>query len=97
VWRHNIWETPVGDHSNNLDPYLIEHIRDALAHDPRVGELDVAVDIHDETVVLSGPVASLERKEAAAGVVRDLLPDHHVRDETEVADFAEPTEVEHLP
>jgi Flp pilus assembly secretin CpaC len=85
------------DRSQDLDPYLVEHIRDALAHDSRVGELDVKVEINDETVVLSGTVATADRQEAAADVVRDLLPDHHLRDETEVADFAEPTEMEHLP
>jgi hypothetical protein len=87
----------MGDRPRDLDPYLVEHVRDALAHDPRVGELDVAVAIEDETVVLSGTVASPQRQEAAADVVRALLPDHHVRDETEVADFAESTETEHLP
>lgn len=87
----------MGDRSQDLNPYLVEHVRDALAHDPRVGELDVAVEIEDETVVLSGTVATADRQEAAADVVRDLLPNHHLRDETEVADFAEPTEVEHLP
>ena len=87
----------MGDRPKDLDPYLVEHVRDALAHDPRVGELDVAVEIDDETVVLSGTVATAERQEAAADVVRGLLPNHHVRDETEVADFAESTEVEHLP
>ena len=87
----------MGDRPKDLDPYLVEHLRDALAHDPRVGELDVAIEIDDETIVLSGTVATADRQEAAADVVRDLLPNHHVRDETEVADFAEPTEVEHLP
>ncbi len=87
----------MGDRSKDLDPYLVEHVRDALAHDPRVSELDVVVEIDDETVVLSGTVASAGRQEAAADVVRDLLPNHHVRDETEVADLAEPTEAEHLP
>ena len=87
----------MGDRPRDLDPYLVEHVRDALAHDPRVGELDVAVAIEGETVVLSGTVGTADRQEAAANVVRDLLPDHHVRDETEVVDFPEPTEVEHLP
>ncbi|MBW3634155.1 MAG: BON domain-containing protein [Chloroflexi bacterium] len=87
----------MGDRPKDLNPYLIEHVRDALAHDPRVGELDVVVEIDGETVVLSGTVATADRQEAAADAVRDLLPNHHVRDETEVADFVEPTEVEHLP
>ena len=87
----------MGDRSKELDPYLIEHVREALAQDPRVGELDVTVEIDDETVVLSGMSASPDRQEAAAAVARDLLPNHQVRHETAPTDFAEPTEAEHFP
>ena len=79
------------------DPYLAEHVREALAHDPRIGELGVEVEIVGETVVLSGTVVSLERQEATAAVVRDLLPEYQVRDETEVVELPEPSEAEHLP
>lgn len=79
------------------DPYLAEHVREALAQDPRVGELGVEVEISGATVVLHGTLASPGRQEAAVEVVRDLLPEHEIRDETEVADFPEPTETEHLP
>lgn len=87
----------MGDRSKELDPYLAEHVREALAQDPRVSELDVTVEIDHETVVLSGTVASSERQEAAAEIARDLLPDHQVRNETAVADFDESTDVEHFP
>ena len=87
----------MGDRPRDLDPYLIEHVRDALAHDPRVGELDLSVEIDEETVVLTGTVASPDRQEAVGEVARDLLPDHQVRNETAVAEFDEPTEVEHFP
>jgi osmotically-inducible protein OsmY len=87
----------MGDRSKDLDPYLAEHVRDALARDPRVSELDVTVEIDNETVVLSGIVASSQRQEAAAEIVHDLLPDHEIRNETAVADFEEQTEVEHFP
>ena len=86
----------MGDRSKNLDPYLVEHIRDALAQDPRVSELDVTVEIDDETVVLSGTVASPERQKAAADIAHRLLPDHEVRNETAVTDFEEQTDVEHF-
>lgn len=79
------------------DPYLAEHVREALARDPRIGELGVDVEIAGETVILSGTVASLERQEAAAAVVHELLPDYQVRDETEVVELPEPSEAEHLP
>ena len=86
------------DQPRERDPYLIEHVRDALAHDPRLSELGVDVEITDETVVLSGTLGSLERQQAAADIVHDLLPHHDVRNETTVPDLAEPTDgdVEHF-
>jgi BON domain len=79
------------------DPYLAEHVREALARDPRVSELGIDIAISGESVVLRGTLPSRQRQEAAVALVRELLPRHHVRDETVVADFPEPTEVEHLP
>jgi hypothetical protein len=87
----------MADQPTNLDPYLAEHVREALAQDARVGELGVKVEISGETVVLSGTLTTPERQEAAAAVAHDLLPDHEVRNETAVTDHPESTEVEHLP
>lgn len=86
----------MGDQSRNLESYLVEHVRDDLATDPRVSELDVNVQIEDGTVVLSGAVASRERQEAASAIARERLPDYQVRNETTVTDFEEPTESEHF-
>jgi len=87
----------MADKPADLDPYLAEHVREALAQDARVGELGVDVEISGETVILSGTLTTPERREAAAAVVHDLLPDHQIRNETEIADVPESTEVEHLP
>jgi osmotically-inducible protein OsmY len=87
----------MADEPTDLDPYLAEHVREALAQDARVGELGVEVEISDETVILSGTLTTPERQEAATAVVHDLLPDHHVRNEIAVTDHPESTEVEHLP
>jgi osmotically-inducible protein OsmY len=81
----------------DLDPYLPERVRDALANDPRVGELGVHVVIRDGMLILSGTVGSSARQVAAADIARDLAPGHLVVDEIVVADFPESTEVEHLP
>ena len=89
----------MADRPADLDPYLPEHVRDALANDPRVGELGVQVVSRGGSLVLSGTVASSARQAAAAEIARLLAPDLLVIDETVVADFPEPTEtdVEHLP
>lgn len=88
----------MADKPSDGDPYLVAHVRDALAHDPRLSELGVTIECAGQTVVLSGTLASLERQQAAADIVHDLLPDHEVRNETTVAELPEPTEsdVEHF-
>jgi osmotically-inducible protein OsmY len=61
--------------------YLIGRIHDALAHDPRAGELDVQVKVVGEKVFLSGSVATPERRDAISRVVAELLPDRDVHNE----------------
>ena len=59
----------------NREPeaYLVERVREALAHDPRVSELGISVRVAGETVLLTGDVATPERRAAAAEVVAPLL------------------------
>jgi osmotically-inducible protein OsmY len=87
----------MADQSPEPDPYLAEHVREALGKDSRVSELGVEVEISGQTVILSGAVTSAERQAAAAAVAHDLLPQHQVRNETRVAELPEPTDSEHLP
>jgi hypothetical protein len=77
--------------------YLVEHLREALAQDPRVGELGIAVEIRGKTVFLRGTMTSPEQQDAAVAIARDFLPEHHVRTEVAVASLPEPTDAEHLP
>jgi osmotically-inducible protein OsmY len=79
-----------------LDAYLAEHLREALAQDPRVGELDVAVAIDGEQIVLRGRLPSPASQAAAAEIARRFAPGHIVVDETVVAEFPESTETEHF-
>ena len=87
----------MAEQSTDRDPYLAEHLREALAQDPRVGELGLDIEIIGETVVLRGTLSSPERQEAVAAIARDLIPHHAVRNETAVADCPEAPQVEHLP
>jgi BON domain len=99
IWRRERREMAMADRPAELDPYLPEHVRDALANDPRVGELGVQVVIRGGQLILSGTVSSPERQAAAAEIARGLAPGLLVVDEIIVADYPEPTEtdVEHLP
>lgn len=87
-----------------LDPgsppeYLIGHLEDALARDPRVTEQGLRVSVvgSPPTIVVSGVVADLPCKEAVAKVVRELLPGVVVRDEMTVAESPEQGDAEHVP
>jgi osmotically-inducible protein OsmY len=78
------------------DQYLIERVREAMAEDPRVGELYVQVSIVAGKVVLSGTVATAERKEAMTELVHELLPGHEVHNLTTVSSLSEPPESERI-
>lgn len=85
------------DHPHDLDPYLAQHVREALAQDPRIGELGVDVEVDEDEVVLRGGVTSAERRAAVAEVARDLAPDRTIRNETTVDTFDGAPQEEHLP
>jgi osmotically-inducible protein OsmY len=81
---------------NEPPQYVAEHIRDALRKDPRVGELDVQVRITGNRVFLSGNVATVERQRAITDIVRELLPDIEVSNETTISNLPEAEEPESL-
>jgi osmotically-inducible protein OsmY len=78
------------------EKYLVQRVRDALAADPRVGELHVDVSIRGTRVFLTGQVPSRERREAIAQVVHEVLPEHQVANHVTVDPIAGHPEVETL-
>ena len=78
------------------DVYTVEHIRDALARDDRVGDLGVHVTMTSAGVFLTGDVATAERRDAITEVVRELLPDAEIHNQTTVATYPEPPDMEVL-
>jgi len=79
------------------DDYLAEHVRDALAHDPRVADLGISVTLEPGAVRLSGQVATEERRDAAALVAGEILDGRQVRNEVTVPACDEPDATENLP
>jgi len=59
---------------------LARRIEKALADDPRTNELGIQVTVARGQVVLSGEVASEERRSAALDVVWDQTPDAEIDD-----------------
>ena len=76
--------------------YVIERVHRALAEDPRVNVLDVEVTLAGGRVFLTGSVPTQARKDAISDVVRDLLPDYEVCNETSVASYGPATESEDI-
>jgi hypothetical protein len=70
--------------------YVRAEIRRALAADPLLAELGIDALVLAATIVLHGCVTTVERRERAASVVRQLFPNHAVRNEL-VLSALEPT------
>jgi osmotically-inducible protein OsmY len=64
--------------------YLIQRVREALAHDPRVGELELGVNVRAGKLYLTGTVHTDERRTAAAEVARRVAPDLEVHNQLQV-------------
>jgi osmotically-inducible protein OsmY len=76
--------------------YLIQRVREALAHDPRVGELELRVKMVGPKVFVTGTVQTDERRRAISEIVHEILPDAEIHNETGVTPMAE-ADQEELP
>jgi hypothetical protein len=76
--------------------YLIQRVREALAHDPRVGELELRVKMVGTKVFVGGTVPTEERRRAVGEVVSEVLPDFEIHNETTVIDFGPRPDQEEL-
>jgi BON domain-containing protein len=64
--------------------YREEGLRQALASDPRVAELELDVTIAGDRVVISGTVPTEDRRAAVAEITRELCPDLTIDNRTVV-------------
>jgi Icc-related predicted phosphoesterase len=64
--------------------YLAEHVRTALAADPRAGELGVTVRIAGSRAFLCGDVSTPERRDAVAAVASELLAGYELHNDVTV-------------
>ena len=75
--------------------YLVGHVEEALACDPRVSEQGLHVSVAGDRVFVTGTVSTQGRRDALESVVGELLPDYEVRNDVVVsADYPEPAEAE---
>jgi osmotically-inducible protein OsmY len=66
------------------DPYLSEHIRNAIAQDPDVNELGIAVAVVGTRVFVTGTVATVERRDRIAALIAERFPELEVRNDVTV-------------
>jgi Flp pilus assembly secretin CpaC len=78
------------------EDYAIQHLREALATDDRVGEMGVQVRVVAGKVFLTGQVATPERRQAVGAVAAEVLPDYEIHNETDVIAVGEHPRVERL-
>jgi osmotically-inducible protein OsmY len=68
---------------------ITEETRRALASDPRLGQLDVAITLRGHRALLTGHVVTRDRQELLAAVVAEHLPGYEIDNAT--------TTLENLP
>jgi osmotically-inducible protein OsmY len=76
--------------------YLVHHIQDALATDPRARELGVDVQVAGDRVVLTGTAATPAQRAAIADVVEELAGGYEVVNEMAVLSADEDGTVEEI-
>ena len=75
---------------------LIAHVQEALAEDPRAGEMELEVKVRGDRLVITGTVATPARREGISRVLAERFPGHDIDNQTEVPPLAEPDEAERL-
>ena len=76
------------------EAYVAERVRTALAEDPRVGELGITVTFEGGSLVLSGEVATAERRAVVEVVAREQAPGIEVDNRVSASVLDEPGEPE---
>ena len=76
--------------------YLAQRVQDALAADERVSELGLTVSVSENRLLVTGVVATEERRRAVGEVVARAAPGLEVHNGVEVEELRAPDHVENL-
>lgn len=76
-------------------PYVVSHVRAALAADPEVGSLDIVVDVTGDTIYISGVIDCESKRQAAGQAAARAAPGLRVVNDLKVLQLTpvEPAEV----
>jgi osmotically-inducible protein OsmY len=78
------------------DPYLVEHVREALLRDPELSELHLDVSVAGEKVYVTGVVPTRARRDAVGRVAAEVAGDRAVHNDTTVEEIEAPAGAERL-
>jgi osmotically-inducible protein OsmY len=87
----------MNERADEAPHYLVQRIREALAHDPAVAELELEVTVRGSKVFVAGTIPTKDRQSAITDVVQRAAPDHEVHNETSVAVMSGTVDEEELP
>jgi len=85
-----------GDAPTESRHYIVQRVREALAHDERTNELELTVSVNGEKVFITGTVPTPKRRDAIGTVAREVLPDHEIHNHVALYETAAPTDDEEL-
>jgi hypothetical protein len=77
--------------------HVAARLREALATDPRVGEIELELEVGPSDVRVRGTVPTEERRRAVAEVLGEVAPDLRLRNEVTIASHREPPTEEAVP
>ncbi|HZA60536.1 MAG TPA: BON domain-containing protein [Actinomycetota bacterium] len=76
--------------------YVVARIREILAKDPRVGEIELSIDLAETHVVVTGNVETDQQRDAISTILHELLPDRDVENHTVLTSRRETDHVERV-
>jgi hypothetical protein len=78
------------------EEYVAQRVREALAEDPRVGELYVRISLAGDRIFITGMVPTEDRRRAITEVVAELCPGYEIANQTTVNPISEPPPAERI-
>jgi len=72
--------------------YAVANIRERLAEDGSINELDIQVDQVEDKILLRGEVQNKGRKEAVEQIVSEIVPTAFIDNRIRISNFHEPTD-----
>jgi predicted nucleotidyltransferase len=78
------------------DTYVIGRLKERLAEDPRLNELDIEIDCHGDRLLLRGEVMTEERRQTVESVAREVFPGLGVENQIRVTRISPLTDAEEM-